>query len=94
VLGPGAAAQNAHQRLHVPVPVAWGWQWIDSGSGWVAVDEWQWLTQWQWHGWQWLAVDDSGGVAGEKMERIGWVLSELRVVVAAIDSDSGSDGQW
>jgi hypothetical protein len=38
-----------------------------------------------------LAVDDSGRVAGEKMERIGWVLSELRVVVAAIDSGSGSD---
>jgi hypothetical protein len=54
----------------------------DSGCGCgVAVAVWQWQLQWlQWQwmggsvavvGWQW------GGVAGEKMERIGWVLSEL-----------------
>jgi hypothetical protein len=43
------------------------WQ-CGSGSGWVAV--------WQWVQWQ------CGGVAGEKMVRIGWVLREIRVFVA------------
>jgi hypothetical protein len=58
------------------------------------VAKWQWqvavaVAMWQWQSGSgsgcgcvavvWVAVDDIGGVTGEKMERIGWILRKLWV---------------